>query len=141
MTEIMNVLWIVLLAICNSQQELLYTDNNIVEGYLSGYNQYVIDESIAYYDRLNYSTWCGFECRHEAEFDGYIVVAHCNRIGQTATLSTDTGDYNVLVVDCIAQEHVVEGNIFSIDNGYIGEVDYNLFQLLNTRYGILQYGK
>ena len=118
-------------------KDFLYEDEQIVSGYLSGYNEGVMQVSIDYYDNLNYITWCGFECRQQEELDGYIVVAHCKRIGSIATLQFDDRDYKVLVVDCIAQQHIVAGNIF--DTGYIAELNFELFNRVNARYGTITY--
>lgn len=138
--EALNVFWMALVFMSHGiTQPLMYEDANEVSGYLSGYSDGVMSRTIDYYDNLNYVTWCGFGCRHKEQFDGYIVVAHCNRIGSIAQLHTDTGIYKVLVTDCIAQEHIVVGNIFDPTNGYIGEVDYDLFNRLGTRYGTLTY--
>ncbi len=136
----MKLLLLAILLVSSAKSEtktVLYPDHNSVSGALSGYAENVMDESIAYYDGLNYGTWCGFECRQEADLDGYIVVAHCNRIGSIASLQIDNLTHTVLVADCIAQDHIVSGNIF--DRGYIGELDYNLFNLVGRHYGTLTY--
>lgn len=119
--------------------EPLYKDEEIVTGYLSGYNEGVMQVSIDYYDNLNMAGWCGWECRQASELDGYITVAHCYRIGDHATLIVDNVVYKVLVVDCIAQQHIVAGNIFDPSRGYIAELDFELFNIVKRRYGTVAY--
>lgn len=101
-------------------------------GNLSAYAPGVMAHVIAHNDSVNFPGWMGWPERQAAQLDGYIAVAHCNRRGQVATMTTANGRYLVLVVDCLAAEHRTPGNIFDRAGGYVAEVDYKLAERLGV---------
>lgn len=85
-------------------------------GYLSAHAQLPTDATLEYRQEL------GQIPTDLSQFDVYIAVLDCTKIGDTGKLYTDVGILDVLVFDCAGIED--GGANWMVRNNYIAELDY-----------------
>ncbi len=108
----------------NNQEKLIEVNTNeyqhktgqIIEGSLSAYDKEPTDQTIK-----NRQQW-GQIPNDLSNFDAYIAVLDCNRIGQTGILKTISGNLKVLIFDCAGIQD--GGAEWMINNNYVAELDY-----------------
>ena len=87
-----------------------------VTGYLSGYDKEPTDGTISIRQEWG-------QLPHDvSHYDTLIAVLDCGRIGQEATLNTESGRLEALVFDCAGSE---DGGVEWMTSGnYVAELDY-----------------
>lgn len=96
---------------------LLISQNAHAErGYLSAYAQLPTDATLEYRQEL------GQIPTDLSQFDAYIAVLDCTKIGDTGELHTDVGILDVLVFDCAGIED--GGASWMAENSILAEFDY-----------------